>query len=78
MCINGPSTLSVHEFHLAVECLHTGHKEEAFPFQHKQENVRLSLQPREETYSIPYVCLHNLVRAAAEVLGAEAEQEVGG
>lgn len=38
----------------------------------------LSLQPREETYSIPYVCLHSLVRLAAEVLGAEAEQEVGG
>lgn len=78
MCKNGPPTLSVHEFHLAVECLDTGHKEEAFPFQHKQANVRLSLQPREETYSVPDVSLHNLVRVAAEVLGAEAEEEVGG
>lgn len=69
-------TFSVHGRPLAAECLDAKIGEKAFNIQ-TVGKLQAPLESLSQWSNISHIYLHNLVRLAAEVLGAKAEEEVG-
>ena len=69
-------TFSAHGRPLTAECLDAKIGEKAFNIQTARK-LRVPRESLSQWSNIAHIYLHNLVRLAAEVLGAQAEEEVG-